>query len=145
MTNRFSLALLCAFVFGVVGCGEDGPPKAELHPVSGKVTVKGKALTGCTIIFSTSNPEPGAAGGYSGELDAEGNYKLQDSGGKPGAAVGKYKVTFSLPPEAAQKAMMAGGDPSKATLPFPKEFQSTETSKKEVEVKAEENVINIEI
>ncbi len=144
MNGRVAATLL--MIIGITGCGEDGPPKAELHPVSGKVTVGGKALTGCTITFSTSNPVPGGASGYSAELDGEGNYKLADNDGSLGAAAGKYKVTFQMPAESAQEAMMKGGkDYSAKGTPFPAKFQSAETSPKEVEVKAEANVINIEI
>ena len=139
----------CAFVlFGAIvsaalGCGGDsGPPKADVHPVIGKVTVDGKALTGCTIVFSTSNPAVGAAGGYSGEMGDDGSYTIADADGNPGAAPGKYKISFTLPMEAAKEAMMAGGGQSgEATGPFPKEYASSETSPKEVEVKAGDNVI----
>jgi hypothetical protein len=140
---------------GVAGCtGPSGPPKAKLYPVSGKVTVNNKPLTDCSIIFSTANPASGAAAGYSGKLDADGNFTLSDSAdGSAGAAVGKYKVTFVLSPEGAKKAMMVdgmaagGADPGyeAAAAAFPKEFGSVETSPKEVEVEAKSNVIDIKI
>ena len=149
MAKHCAFVLFGALVVGVLGCGgESGPPRVDVHPVTGKVTVDGKALTGCTITFSTSNPEVGAEAGYSGELGADGSYTLADNDGTQGAAAGKYKVTFTLPPEAAKAAMMVGeGQPGSegAGSPFPKEYASAETSPKEVEVKAGDNVIDLEL
>lgn len=85
-------------------------PKAERFPVSGKVTVVGKALSDCTVIFSNENPVPGAAGGYSGEIGADGAYTLSDSDGNPGSAVGKHKITFTQSPEAAMMKEEASRD-----------------------------------
>jgi hypothetical protein len=149
MAKHCAFVLFGALVVGVLGCGGDsGAPRADIHPVTGKVTVDGKALTGCTIIFATSNPEIGAESGYSCELGADGSYTLADDEGTAGAAAGKYKVTFTLPLEAAKEAMMAGGgQPGSggANSPFPKEYGSADTSPKEVEVKAGPNVIDLEL
>jgi hypothetical protein len=149
MARHCVFVLFGAFVIGVLGCGGDsGPPKVDVHPVTGKVTVDGKALTGCTIVFSTENPEVGAESGYSGELGADGSYTLTGNDGAAGAAPGKYKVTFTLPLEAAKAAMTAGdGEPGSevAASPFPKEYASAETSPKEVEVTAGDNVIDLEL
>jgi hypothetical protein len=138
-----SVALIC----GMLGCsGESGPPKAEVFPVSGKVAVGGKPLSGCTVIFSTENPGAGAAGGYSGTIGDDGSYTLSDSDGNTGAAAGNYKITFAQAPEAAKEAMMnGGGQPGVNGGPFPKEFISPESSTKAVEVTSGENTINIEI
>lgn len=143
MIRRILLLILCVLF---IGCGDSGPPKDEQYPVSGKVTVKGQPLTDCTISFVSTDPSKVA--GFSGVLDSSGNYNLTDqSDGKAGAYVGKYKVVLAQSPEAAKKAMMEGGGKSYAEggLPFPNEFLSAETSPKEVEVKAESNEINIEI
>ena len=148
-----TLGVVGCLTFGIVGCGgASGPPKAKLYPVSGKVMVNGKPLTGCSIVFSTATPAAGASAGYSGELDSDGNFTLSDpEDGRKGAAVGKYKVTFTVSPEAAKEAMMkssgrgAGPGYEATSAPFPKKYASAKTSPKQVEVKAEDNVINIEL
>ena len=123
MSRCCASLLPVVLVFGMLGCsGESGPPKAALYLVSGKVTVGGKPLSGCTVIFSTENPGPGAAGGYSGVIGADGSYTLSDSDGNTGAAAGNYKITFAQSPEAAKEAMMKGGGQPGSEGPFPKEF-----------------------
>lgn len=144
---RKYVALLLTLSFLGLGCGGGGPVKPKLYPVTGKVTVGGKPLTDCTIGFASL---PGAADvrGYSSPLNQNGEYSLTDQqDGKSGAAAGKYKVTLTLSPEAAKKAMMSGaGQPGySATTAFPPEYTSVETSPREVEVKAESNTINIEL
>jgi hypothetical protein len=145
------LALAISLSVAMTGCGgSSGPPKAKLYPVTGKVTSGGKPLTDCSIVLSTTNPAPGASAGYSATLGPDGQYTLADpASGSPGAAVGKYKVTFVLAPEAAKKAMqagpMTGPGYEAAAAPFPKEYAAADTSPKEVEVKAEANIINIEL
>lgn len=107
-------------------------------------------MTDCTITFTTPNPAPGV-NGYQSELSPAGEYDLVDSADRStkGAAAGKYKVIFTLSPDAAKKAMMAGppgpGAPPAAAAAFPPEYGNPQTSPKEVEVKAESNVINIDI
>lgn len=143
------LALICAVcLLTLAGCG-DGDNKPKLYSVKGKVTVAGKPLTDCTIMFGSADEK---ARGYNGKLDANGEYELSDpQDGKKGAAVGKYKVTLQVAPEVAFKAMQAPaggaegtGSPVAATS-FPKEYSAGETTPKVVEVKAESQTINIEI
>jgi hypothetical protein len=146
MSRCCASVLSVVFISGIFGCsGDSGPPKAEVFPVSGKVTVGGKALAGCTVVFSTENPAEGAAGGYSGEIGDDGSYTLSDSDGNSGAAPGKYKIIFIQAPEAAKEAMMNGGGQPGSEGPFPKEFASPETSTKEVEVTSDENTIDIDV
>lgn len=140
---RILLIIPCLYL---IGCGDSGPPKDDQYPVSGKVTVKGQPLTDCTISFVSTDPSKVA--GFSGVLDSSGSYTLTDQAdGKSGAFAGTYKIVLAQSPEAAKKAMMEGGTKGYESggLPFPKEFQSADTSPKEVEVKAESNTINIDI
>jgi hypothetical protein len=144
------ISVSACIALSVIGCGPGGPAKVKLYPASGKVTAGGKPVTDCILILSTSNPAPGASAGYSGKLDANGQFTLADpTDGKPGAAPGKYKVTFTLAPEAAKKAMESGGAGgpgyAAAAAPFPSEYATASTSPKEVEIKAEENTLNIEL
>lgn len=148
---RMLAGIAACFVVCCTGCGGGGPVKAKLYPVTGKVTVAGKPLTDCSVIFTTTTPATGAQPGYQSVLGPAGEYELIDAtNGDKGAAPAKYKVTFVLSPEAAKKAMMQGGGapggpPGASESPFPKEYASGATSPKEVEVKAESNVINIDI
>jgi hypothetical protein len=132
----------------VFGCGATYKPK--LFPVKGKVTVSGKPLTNCMIKLATLNPTKDTELGYFGKLNEKGEFNLSAPSGDPGAAVGKYKITFSIPPEEAMKAMMGGaGAKGKknydASGGFPPEYSSAQTSKKEVEIKPEPNDLLIEL
>ena len=87
--------LLCGALCGLLwlsssGCG--GPASA---PVTGHVTLNGKPFTSGTVTFvpdkakgNTSGEEP------LGEINAQGEFTVQ-SRGKPGAALGWYKVTVN--------------------------------------------------
>lgn len=147
MKNRGAGCCLIAVLL-VAGCGPSGPVKPKLYPVSGKVTVGGKPLTDCTVQFTSTGAD---GGGYTGKLDANGEYKLSDpTDNASGAAAGKYKVSFQVDPAAAMKAMSSmapggTGGPPTVTAPFPPEYAKTETSPKEVEVTPTTSTINIEI
>ena len=88
--------LIGLFLLGVLGavpagCGKD----AGLVPVTGKVAVDGKALGTGSVTFhpdaAKGNTAPHLA---SGEIDAQGNYKLMTDG-KEGVPAGWYKVTVT--------------------------------------------------
>ena len=143
------LAVL-SFLLVTAGCGAGGPPQAKLYSVSGKVTVAGKAIADCNIQFVAVGKE----GYFGGKIGADGSYSLTAPDGRSGAEAGKYKVVLQQSTDAQMKAMQAGqmgppgaggGPGGGASLPFPAEYSSAETSQKEVEVKAESNTINIEI
>jgi hypothetical protein len=105
MTNIRNLAF--AAVAGVmavslVGCSS-GPAYV---PVSGVVTLNGKAFSNCIVTFqpmsTTDNPNPGR--GSSGRTDQNGQFTLKCDDGRPGAAVGKHRIriiaaTQDIPPE----------------------------------------------
>jgi hypothetical protein len=87
---RFVPVLLSAALLAVWGCGSSGPD--GLVPVSGKVTVGGKALTKGSVSFradklrgNTSTAEP-----Y-GQINEDGTYTLYTNK-RAGAPVGKYVV-----------------------------------------------------
>lgn len=109
------LGLLALFS---AGCGG-----ASFAPVSGKVTLNGKALPNATVVFQPEGgKEPGP--GSSGTTDAEGKYELKVSTDdkKPGAAVGKHSVSITAysgdagGPESSAPAV-GGGVLRKALLP----------------------------
>jgi len=82
------LAALCGLVGLTPGC-QRGPKQV---PVTGHVTVDGKALTTGKVTFKP-NPDKGNTfpGEPIGDIDDQGEYTLTTNG-KPGAPVGWYKV-----------------------------------------------------
>jgi len=85
-------------VLALVGCGEGGGEK--LVKVEGKATVNGQPLPGGTVVLTPIEARKGAT--PTGTVGQDGSFKLA-TGGKPGAPLGKYKVTLTpapaLPPE----------------------------------------------
>ena len=133
------LGLICA------GCGDGGPAKAVLHPVSGKVTVGGKPLADCKIQFVMTGKE----GAYTSPIAADGSYSLVSPDGRSGAEAGKYKVVLMMSQDLQMKTMYSGGGggPPKPGqgAPYPQEYSSLETSPKEVTVEAKSNTIDIDV
>lgn len=133
----------------VVGCGEGGPPKAAVYPVTGTVTGGSGDLAGCVITFNPSDP---AGVGATATIGAGGKYTLQAIDGRTGCPAGSYKVTLSMSPEATKAAMMKvmGGGPGKsgppkAETPYPEKYQKVETSDKTVEVKSDTSTLDISL
>lgn len=94
---RFDWWCIFACVIGLSGCGArpDGLP---LMPVSGVVAINGKPTSGVMISFIPIGATRGRGAG--GQTDANGRYELVNTQGKPGVAVGSYKVVanrFVLP------------------------------------------------
>jgi hypothetical protein len=151
--SRRSFLRFTRFVAGlcllnsVVGCGESGPPKAAVYPVTGTVTGGSGDLTGCVITFNPSDP---AGVGATATIGAGGKYTLEAIDGRDGCPAGSYKITLSMSPEATKAAMMKAmsggpgkGGPPKVESPYPEKYQKMDTSDKTVEVKAEPNVIDV--
>src|SRR4051812_13569962 len=86
MRTRFLLG--CLLAFGL-GCGS-----GKFVPVSGKVTLNGKALSGATVSFEPLGPDdaPSPQPGSVGKTDADGVFKLKGIGGETGAVPGKHRV-----------------------------------------------------
>jgi len=86
------LVLGCAVVLAI-GCGGS----KRFVPVSGKVTLNGKALPNATVMFQPMG-EPGslmAGEGSTGKTNENGQFTLKSSTGKHGALVGKHGVSIS--------------------------------------------------
>lgn len=143
--SRIVASVLIAVCATTIGCG-GGPDLPPAYPVTGKVTVQGAPLAGYLISFV---PQKGD-GGASATVGSDGSYSLSTFDGRPGCTLGKYKVVLNPGLEAAQAAMknvMSGakGPPKVAGSKIPEPYRSAVTSPKEVEVKAEPNVIEIAI
>jgi len=75
--------------------------------------VDGKPLTSGLVRLTPDTPKPGPPVEATGAIGSDGSYKIMTNG-KPGAPLGKYKVTVGVP----AAAMGDEGDPSKpATEP----------------------------
>jgi hypothetical protein len=114
----------CPLIVGVAalglvlpGCGGSGDH--SLAPVSGKVTLDGKAMPGIQVTFQPMAPQKGIAGpGSSAVTDAEGRYTLKTVGTspRPGAVVGKHTVRFA---KSDQRASSDDSLPAVAKDPVP--------------------------
>jgi hypothetical protein len=106
-------ALVLSFCWG---CGSDsGQYVGKTVPVKGKVTYKGKSLTQGEIVF-----EPNSAGREAhGNIEPDGTFELTTFKAGDGAVPGTHRVAVS-------------GTSKKDAVPV--KFQSTSSSKTEVEV-----------
>src|SRR5207237_6583689 len=122
---RFRLVILVLFVLGLVGCGG-----SNVAPVSGRVTLDGKALPHATVVFQPDSKEKNPGPGSTGTTDENGNYSLQlMTGNTKGAVVGKHKVSItayegggeapsSAPDSVFRKALVPAEYNSNTTLSF---------------------------
>jgi hypothetical protein len=89
--------LLVVTTLGAVsGCGS-GRKTVPLAEVEGTVTIGGKAVPGLEVAFYPVTQGEDALPIATGKTDAEGKYRLMNSNGKPGAAVGQNRVVVSWP------------------------------------------------
>jgi hypothetical protein len=122
------LMLLAALLSG---CGGS---KAEVAPVSGRVTLDGAPLAGARIRF-----QPEASGGSPsyGAADSDGQYVLGYKRGQPGALIGWHTVSIER-----------GGHDDSANKSKPKALPARYNTASDLrkEVKAgEDNVIHFEL
>ncbi len=80
----------CASV-SLAGCG--GAKGPELHPVSGKVLLKGKAAEHATVVFHPVNSGPADLPKPHGTVGPDGTFTLTTYTTGDGAPPGEYKVT----------------------------------------------------
>ena len=96
------VAILASLVGAIAGCG--GSAEYQLAPVSGIVTLDGKAIPNTQVIFvpqgTAENPSPGP--GSTAFCDEAGHFDLKTVRGEPGAVVGAHRVQIS---QGAQKAI----------------------------------------
>lgn len=132
------VAVLAVFLSG---CGGSG---LGTHPVSGTVTIDGQPATDMRVDFHPVDPANQMA---SGTLDSGGKYSLfTGQTGAPGAMAGRYKVV--LTPTMTDTSYMDGpaaGPPREQAGGVPAEYTSVDTTPEEVEVRAGNNTINIDI
>jgi hypothetical protein len=99
------------------GCGKKSH---DLAPVSGRVTVRGKPMANCNVLFQpAAAPNSGGDAGFGSyaHTDGDGRFALKTVDGKPGAVVGKHVVRINVPdPERAKNDF---SPPAPPPTPFP--------------------------
>lgn len=91
-----ALAAFAPFLFALAaGCG--GSTHPPLTQAAGVVTINGRPLPNATVSFIPLDKE-NTAGVANGVSDDQGRFRLTTAG-KPGAAVGRHKVTVTEGPE----------------------------------------------
>jgi hypothetical protein len=134
------MGVLVAFL---VGCGTGS---SGAYPVTGKITIKGQPAKDVLLTFAPVGPQGEPA---TGVVNADGTYSLFTGiKGDAGALPGKYKVVITADLSKVNMAAAysgAKGPPQAPASPAGKEYESAQTSPKEVEVQAQSNTINIDI
>ena len=99
LINLYSLLCGMAIVTSAAGCGASADDLA-LGTVSGKVTHDGQPVNGGIVQF-TPGPSTAAKGRAgkpaSGNVGADGTFKLSTYGTNDGAVLGKHTVNYSPP------------------------------------------------
>lgn len=138
MLRRAASVLVAIGCVVLLGCGDGGP---SLTPVKGKVIYKDQPVAGATVVFNPVDQGMIAMG----QTDASGEYTL-NTGGRPGAKLGKYRVsvtkvkqegdTSNLKPEDMLKMKKENAAP-KSTNELPAKYAAAPTSGLEAEVTAD--------
>ena len=133
MQRVVSAMMVCALFLSVLaGCDSSTADLPEVVPVTGVVTLDGAPAAGVNVTFI---PIGSTAGGASyGATDAGGKYELKSNDGRPGAAVGEFKVVCSkwVMPDGSDYVGVPGGPSpmdagAKELLPakYSEEYQTT--------------------
>lgn len=135
LLNGVGFALLI-----LTGCG--GADTMQTAKVSGMVTLDGKAVTGGSL---TLQPQSGGKSGLvgksaSGEVKPDGSFQLTTYSPGDGAVIGKHQVVYS-PPGVATPEVPEGAHAEPQKVPY----QGATPKQTEVEVKAGENKLTIEL
>lgn len=149
-------ALFSAILFSTAGCG---PSPVGVYSVTGKLTKGGQPLGDVHLMLSPA--EAGDRPFSSADVGPDGSFELKCSDGRMGAAAGSYKVVLAKKVTDDGMAGMqgaiekmkgqGGGTPDMSKMmsggeaPFPAEYSDPKKSPKTVEVKAEDQTLNIEI
>jgi hypothetical protein len=107
--TRFGLLALLAASH--TGCGGHNAGLPKLVPVSGRVTLDHKPLSGAMVAFIPAGNTRGR--GATGYTDAQGRYELHDPEGQKGAPAGEYRVivTKLLMPDGSDFPLDSGVAP----------------------------------
>lgn len=148
-SRMFSVWVLLFAVICFSGCG-GGADRKPTGKVKGKVTFNGQPVSGGTITFSpASRPaegkgnEPGKAG--SGTVGSDGTFTITTYTPNDGAVVGKHTVTYFPPSTAEEPGAGHSDETAAANAPPASPFAGLVPKTPEVEIKAGENTLDIEL
>jgi hypothetical protein len=123
--RKFQIILVCGSLC-LPACNRD--PIGKTYPVRGNVYLDGELLKAGSVAFFPADQGEGApAFEAGGRIKQDGTYELSTRG-KPGALLGKYKVTVVLQTKVAPDR---AGDVKSLV---PKEYTNKETTPVKVEV-----------
>ena len=132
MIRVFARALpaACLMVLLLGGCKGKSGPVGKVTPAEGTVQIDGKPAANVIVEFFPDGSVDRAPGS-SGLTDETGHYVLTASDGRPGAIVGKHKVSFKndRPDERSGKTATGPKVPEKYTQPGAENVEVTETKK----------------
>ena len=113
MRTRLPFGFVSLVIVFALGCGS-----SKFAPVSGKVTLNGKALPKAVVTFIPVAEAGSIEAGESsvGKTNDDGQYTLTSTMGKNGAKVGKHKVSISI------QETRGEGDRSITTEKLPKRY-----------------------
>jgi len=131
------LLVMACVSLAPLACGSTGPGMA---PVSGKVTYQGKPVPKGSVTFASTTPGGRNA---TGQLDAEGNYKLQTENPGDGALVGDYLVTIYAHDEPILDYIPKKPIPPKILTPT--KYEKAETSGLKATVASGSNTFDFEL
>jgi hypothetical protein len=145
LTRSCSVAVLVSAILvsaTLSGCGGGGVEDApDVYPVKGKLTKGGSPIPEVTVEFIPTGK--GISG--TGTSADDGTFEIRGGSGHAGLPAGSYAVVLNKVVDMSAYESADGEDPTAGELPFPEEYQSSETSPSTVEVKAEPNEITINI
>ena len=131
---------LVAVLVASLGCGGDRMPVAE---VEGKVLYQGEPLEFGSVIFQ---PEQGPLA--KGQIGPDGAFELSTYGDGDGAVIGTHKVRIacfeSMAPDAPEPDP-SKGEPTLGASLIPRRYTNLATSPLEIEVKADNEPLVIEL
>jgi len=134
---RAGLLFVLALALTATGCGSSGP---EMASVYGTVTYQGKPVPKGTVSFVSAD---GKHRNATGQLDANGSYKLQTEASGDGAEPGDYDVTVYAHDEVLldYKPKVA----AKPTILAPTKYENPKTSGLKRTVKSGSNKFDLEL
>src|SRR5438309_11518461 len=106
---RRTSAVVMVVLSCLAGCGDAAPPRAPVHPVTGKVLVNGRPAEKAMVVFHPLGTADPRALKPLGTVGADGTYRLTSYLTGDGAPEGEYAVTVVWP----------GGPPPKAPDDLP--------------------------
>jgi hypothetical protein len=133
--RHWAVGLVVSIAFASTSCSSGD----SLHPVRGKVMVKGQPAVGASLVFhregATIKDIPST-----GTVGADGTFSLS-TGDKTGAPVGKYIVTvvWPEPKKLTEKEIMMGGNPNDGPDRLKGVYDSPQKSSIRAEIKSGDN------